>query len=91
MERAAAHYRRSLKKLTESVIAFLGQIDVLMKQPSSDERGRKIARLCNSIEMINDGIRYSTLGVDFRKDKKSKRYEEHQETLSKFASEEQPK
>lgn len=88
MERAAAHYRRNLKKLTESVVAFLGQLDVLMNQPSTVERGKKIALLCNSMEMVNDGVRYGALGIDFRKDKKSKRYEEHSAALSAFASEE---
>ena len=66
----AHRYRRDLKTLTEAVTAFLSQLDELMKQPSTGERGNKIAWLCNSMEMINDQIRYGTLGIDFRTDNK---------------------
>jgi len=46
-----------------------------MKEPESSERGQKVAKLCNALDMANDQVRYSVLGVDFRKDNKDKAYE----------------
>lgn len=70
MERAASHYRRELVKLTEGVTEFLAILDVLMRQPSTQERGKKIAKLSNAMEMLNDRIRYGALGINFRTDTK---------------------
>lgn len=67
---SAARYRKDLKKLTEGVTEFLARLDHTMKQPSSVERGRKIARLCNALEILNDCMRYGALEINFRTDKK---------------------
>lgn len=85
MERAAAHYRRDLKKLTQSITAFLGRLDDLMKEPSTDERGRRIAKLCNAMEMVNDQVRYGSLGINFRTDKKPERQYRRSATLLNLA------
>ena len=73
MERAAAHYRRDLKKLTEGVTGFLARLDRVMREPSTAERGNKIVELCNALDMLNDGVRYGSLGINFRTDKKPAR------------------
>lgn len=67
---ARTQYRRDLVKLTEGVIVFLRRLDELMQQPSTVERGRKIAALSNALEMMNDQIRYESLGINFRTDDK---------------------
>ena len=72
MERAASHYKRELVKLTVGVMEFLRRLDVLMHEPSTVERGREIAKLSNALEILNDRVRYHTLGVDFRKDNKQR-------------------
>lgn len=69
MKRDAEKFKKHLKDLTESVSGFLVRIDAHMKAPSTPERGRIIAKLCNELEMANDSARYFGLGVDYRKDK----------------------
>lgn len=61
--------RRKLSEMTDQVRGFLSMFDALMAQPSSVERGRAIAKLCNRLAMYNDGVRYFWCGVDYRKDK----------------------
>jgi hypothetical protein len=39
---------------------------------SGNEFGKKAAELMNWINMRNDSVRYSTLGIDFRRDDKDK-------------------
>ena len=64
------NYFKPLKGLSDGVTVFLSRLDDAMKRPESGERGRQIAELCNVLDMLNDTIRYSYLGVDYRKDKK---------------------
>lgn len=61
--------RRKLSEMTGQVRGFLYLLDALMLQPSTVERVRKIADLCNRLGMYNDGVRYFWCGVDYRKDK----------------------
>jgi hypothetical protein len=63
--------RKYLRNLTGSVGCFLGVMDRLAVEPSSPQRGQKIAALCNALEMANDQARYFGLGVDYRTDKKA--------------------
>jgi hypothetical protein len=63
-------YRASLVAVTSAVRTFLAALDGEMKNPSTVERGKRIAALCNSLEMVNDNARYFALGIDYRKDKK---------------------
>lgn len=62
-----------LSDLTDKVMVFLSQFDILMKQPESPERGRRLASLANWLELNNDSIRYSTLGVDYHNGADDKR------------------
>lgn len=64
-ERAA---RRHLGDLIATVRAFSAQIDALMVQPSTVERGKKVAALVNALNYVSDQALYNGLGFDFRKD-----------------------
>ncbi len=62
--------RKYLQDLTKNVKVCLNALDEEMKKPSDVERGRRIAKICNALEMANDQARYFGLGIDYRKDKK---------------------
>lgn len=62
--------RKQVVALTNAVLAFIAQMDAVMKTPGSAERGRKIAELINALEVENDKARYFALGVDLRTDQK---------------------
>ena len=64
--------RKHLKRLTNDILLFLDALDKEMKKPSTSERGKRIAKLCNSMDMENDEARYFGLGVDFRRDNKER-------------------
>lgn len=66
----ARHFRKYLAGLSNSTLAFLGQLDELMKLPSTAERGRAVSKLMNALEMSNDSARYFGLGVNYKRDKK---------------------
>lgn len=61
-----------LRELCDAVLLHLRDLDAEMKQPSSHERGRRIAVLAGRLEWANDRCRYFGLGIDFRKDPQSK-------------------
>ncbi len=67
---AAKGLRKHLQSLTGAVLKALNELDVLMKQPSTEARGRAVAKVQNALEMANDSARYFGLGVDYRKDRK---------------------
>lgn len=60
--------RRHLGDLIATVRAFSAQMDALMAQPSTVERGKKVASLVNALNYVNDQALYNGLGFDFRKD-----------------------
>jgi hypothetical protein len=64
-------YRNSLVAVTNAVRTFLHALDGEMKLPSTVDRGKRIAALCNQLEMANDNARYFGLGIDFRMDRKN--------------------
>jgi hypothetical protein len=65
-------YKKELKQLTTAVVWFLGELDSLMKQPSTRERGQQIATLCNDLELKNDSALHFGLDLDWKKLKKLK-------------------
>ena len=75
MDAEARKLKKALTELTTAVMRHLAVMDKVMKEPDSKERGEKIALICNALDMANDSVRYSVLGVDFRKDNKDKAYE----------------
>lgn len=62
----ARKLKKELSGLTNAVRSFPNLIDAEMKRPSTEERGREIARLCNGLEMANDRVRFFVLGEDYR-------------------------
>jgi hypothetical protein len=66
----ARHYRRYLGELSNTTLAFLAQLDELMKQPSTYQRGQAISKLMNALEFANDGARHFGLGINLKRDKK---------------------
>lgn len=65
----ALKYRKALKELVVCVNEVLNAIDIEMKKPSSLERGKRIARICNVLDFKKDEIRFFTLGekLDLKK------------------------
>lgn len=55
--------QRLFKILGMNVISFLAQLDCEMIEPSSPERGKKIARLCGNLELANDSAMRFGLGL----------------------------
>lgn len=55
-------FRKALVSLTESVAAAVRMLDDEMKKPSDAERGARIARITNGLEMANDHVKRFTLG-----------------------------
>ncbi len=64
--------RRHLVSLTDAVLVVIDEIDKLMKQPSTVERGRQISQLMNGLEQSNDAARFFGLGLDYRNDRTAK-------------------
>jgi hypothetical protein len=68
LKRQVRELTRHLKDLTAGVEVFLVRLDVEMKGPSTEARGRRIAELTNRLDIANDSARYFGLGVDYRGD-----------------------
>jgi hypothetical protein len=66
-KRDARRYKQYLRSLADATEAFLTRLDVLMRQPSTVERGREIARLCNALEMEKDRAWHFGLGLPFKR------------------------
>lgn len=62
--------KKSLRELSAAVTAAVKAIDAEMSLPQSPERGSRIAKILNALDMANDKVRYFRLGVDFRTDRK---------------------
>lgn len=69
-EKDARRFKKYLVQLTKDVQICLKAIDIEMRKPSTVERGKNIAKICNALEMQNDKARYFGLEIDFRKDVK---------------------
>ena len=61
-QREIRKLRRELKGLISATTTALKFLDVEMRQPSTHERGKRIARLCNFLEMAKDSARH--FGLD---------------------------
>jgi len=61
------NYKKELIKLTEIVAKTLTAIDAEMKNPSTVERGKRIAKICNQLEMTNDSVMRFGLGYGWKK------------------------
>lgn len=65
-------YEKSLRALVGDVQVVIRWLDAEMVKPSDVNRGKRIAKVTNALEMEIDKIRYFTLGVDYRTDNKRK-------------------
>ena len=65
MEKEARKYRTALRELTRSTASFIAAMDKIMKEPSTPERGQKIAKALNWIQMQNDSALHFTLGYSW--------------------------
>jgi len=63
----AKSHKKALKELTKMVAIYLSHIDKEMKKPSSVDKGKNIAKICNELEMGNDSIMYFDLGYGWKK------------------------
>ena len=82
-QRAVRKTRQALQTLSDAVLLALSKIDEVMKEPASAERDSKFAKISNFLEMQNDSIRFSTLGVDYTKDDKKKALKAAENRFSK--------
>ena len=65
--RRAGELKKSLMELTRSVDSFLELLDKEMVLPSTVERGRRIAALCNALNIKNDSAKHFGLGIPLEK------------------------
>lgn len=56
--------RRYLRALVEAVEYHIRELDGEMKRPSDVERGKRIARLTNALEIRKDEARFYALNID---------------------------
>lgn len=61
-ERQRRDFKKAASALTLQVIRAIQELDHEMKLPSDHERGRRVAAICNRLEMANDLTR-QTLGT----------------------------
>lgn len=54
--------RSHLRSLVKAVEAYLRWLDAEMKQPSSPQRGKRIAEASNALEMVKDMAKRFGLG-----------------------------
>jgi hypothetical protein len=67
------HLKSSLRNLVAVSTAVLSALDAEMTKPSDLERGKRIAKICNALEMEKDRARFFALDIDFRTGKKRKK------------------
>lgn len=65
--------KRYLRDLSAAVTAHLQALDAEMAKSESAERGKRVAKLANELDLANDRVRYFALGVDYRTDHKHAR------------------
>lgn len=58
--------KKHLQELVKAVEVHLDKLDKVMKQPSTPERGKQVAGLCNVLERAKDNARFFGLDIDFR-------------------------
>jgi len=62
-----SNHKKQLISLTKTVAQFIAALDRVMKEESTVERGKKIAKLNNALELENDKAMYFGLGYGWRK------------------------
>jgi hypothetical protein len=59
--------RRHLRDLVNAAGLAIVTLDDEMKKPSTEQRGRNVAKICNYLEMQNDSAAHFGLGLPLRK------------------------
>jgi len=74
LRKEARDLRKQLQHLSDAVLLHLHALDTGIGAEKTLPRdiGSKMAKIANTLDMENDRIRFSALGVDFRKDDKAK-------------------
>lgn len=70
-QRRKCAYEKALRLLVKQNQDFIKWLDAEMQKPSTHDRGKRVAQSLNALEMAVDSVRFSTLGVDYRKEPKS--------------------
>lgn len=77
--------RKALENLTAGNMQFIARMDELMKAKLTEEkRAKAVGQLLCALEMLNDGVRYHELGVDFRTDRREDKAAVTQEQLTEI-------
>ena len=63
-----------LKSLTSMVAVAISKIDTIMQEPSTNDRGKKVAAIMNGLEIENDAAMHFGLGYSFAKIGKIKKH-----------------
>ena len=72
--REVRQLRKALQGLSDAVLVHLHYTDTMIGKDATlpNKVGGKLALLVNELELANDKVRYQNLGVDYRKDDKTK-------------------
>src|SRR4051812_15856474 len=65
-KRDARKFKKALDELTVAVSQHIALLDAEMDKPSDQERGRRIAKICNTLDMANDSVLHITLNQSFQ-------------------------
>ncbi len=66
-------YKKHLISLTKTVAQFLTAFDIIMKEKSTALRGKKLAKICNALDMSNDSAMHFGLDYGWKKIKNIKK------------------
>jgi hypothetical protein len=65
-------YKNALIQLTETIVKRIAIFDLVMKEPTSETKGKKLAALIGQLEFANDSAMHFGLNYSFPKIKKIK-------------------
>jgi len=74
MGKKQGELRKSLQTLSDSVLLYVDWMDTKIGPEKSISKpvSSLIAKGINALVLVNDRVRYGSLGIDFRKDDKAK-------------------
>jgi len=67
ISRESRKHKKYLTELTETVAMFLTALDIEMKKPSTHDRGKRIAKISNALDMKNSAAMYFGLDYGWKK------------------------
>ncbi len=63
----ARHFKSHLRGLTRAVASAIAAFDQVSAEPQSVERGKKLAKIMNLLELSNDSARHFGLGESLKR------------------------